>query len=125
MVSDIKALRISNRQLLISFLFIYLSRLIQNGFEDSIISILFMAAPFIALFPAFLLGKLGAADVKLLMIIVYGVECYRICDVLIFTFLFGILTILIFRIIGKRIVPFSISIFLGIVTVYITEIYQF
>lgn len=109
MISDIKTYKISNRLLLFLFIpgVIYIFE--GYGYKHLIAYLLGMLIPFGLVFPAFILKKIGASDIKMLMIIELLIGPENIINYMIIFFVCGIVEILIYSFQHKKKTPLGIA----------------
>lgn len=86
---DLRSMRISNRLILVGLLLSFIQRVFCNGMGGFLTGIVLISLPVILLYLLFLVGALGAGDIKLFSLIGGFIQLKELMWCIIFAFLFG------------------------------------
>lgn len=88
---DIRSMRISNRLILTGIMFSLIQRVFCDGMDGFLTELFLISFPVIFLYLLFLVGALGAGDIKLFSLIGGFIQIKELVWCMIFAFLFGAL----------------------------------
>ncbi len=123
---DLKSMRISNRLILIGLGISLVRRFICEGMVGVFTGLILILIPVVLLYLLFLVGALGAGDIKLFSLVGSFINLRELIWCIIFAFFYGaiislgkILGMMLFRIPfteKQNLIHFSVAIFLGFTT---------
>lgn len=124
---DLKFMRISNRLILVGMGMAFVQRLICEGISGVLTGIVQISFPVVVLYLLFLIGALGAGDIKLFSVIGGFVNFKVLLWCMIYAFViaavFSLGKVLFYLIYEKRLgwhkMHFSIAIFLGLMIAHL------